>query len=375
MQPWQRGIGILTGIYVTRLLGMFMLFPVFSAYARSLAHADPATIGIALGAYGLSQGALQIVFGRLSDRYGRRRLIIIGLLIFALGSLLAAAAVSIEAMILARLVQGLGAVSAVTLAYASDISPPDKLGRSMAIIGGSIGLAFVLALALAPALEAVLGVPGIFRLLALLALLAAAAALALPALPPPLARADGGERFDRGALATGCGAVFLLHFLFTGSFVVLPTLWEQLQLSRSQVIWGIYLASNLLALGAMRHGKTAPALLSLGLDYLLFCGGFLLLSLSSGFLLALAAAAVYFVAFYRLETGLPHFVSALATPAIRGRLMGYFTTSQFIGSFVGAGFTGFVWKYFEIKIVLIILAFIAGLGSLILFKLGKNHVR
>ncbi|MFC2279731.1 MAG: MFS transporter [Cardiobacterium hominis] len=168
-QPWQRGVAILTAIYITRMLGLFMIFPVFSLYANELAGANKTLVGIALGIYGLSQGLLQIPCGWLSDRYGRKPVIAGGLALFTAGSLLAACASNIEMMIAARAVQGMGAIAAVALAYATDITPPDKLGKTMTILGASIGIAFVLSLILGPLLAGWVGVAGLFLIIALMA--------------------------------------------------------------------------------------------------------------------------------------------------------------------------------------------------------------
>ena len=175
-QPWQRGVAILTAIYITRMLGLFMIFPVFSLYANELAGANKTLVGIALGIYGLSQGLLQIPCGWLSDRYGRKPVIAGGLALFTAGSLLAACASNIEMMIAARAVQGMGAIAAVALAYATDITPPDKLGKTMTILGASIGIAFVLSLILGPLLAGWVGVAGLFLIIALMAAAALVAA-------------------------------------------------------------------------------------------------------------------------------------------------------------------------------------------------------
>ena len=179
-QPWQRGVAILTAIYITRMLGLFMIFPVFSLYANELAGANKTLVGIALGIYGLSQGLLQIPCGWLSDRYGRKPVIAGGLALFTAGSLLAACASNIEMMIVARAVQGMGAIAAVALAYATDITPPDKLGKTMTILGASIGIAFVLSLILGPLLAGWVGVAGLFLIIALMAAAALVAGLRLP---------------------------------------------------------------------------------------------------------------------------------------------------------------------------------------------------
>lgn len=365
---WQRGIGILTGVYVCRLLGMFMLFPVFSVYARGLEHADPLTIGIALGIYGLTQGLLQIPFGKLSDKFGRKPIIIIGLTIFIVGSLLAMTAQDIQTMIIARCIQGMGAVSAVVMAFATDLTPSDKLNKAMAIIGGSIGLAFVLSLMIAPSLSAWIGVDGIFALIAILSLFSAFSAKLLPNLEKKaLPKTD--FIFDRQKLILGCGSVFTLHFLFTGIFVVLPILFHEMGYHSD--LWQIYLPANIIALFFMRR-KHAPQALSFGLDYLFLAIGLLLLISASPFIWLLMASSIFFIGFYRLETGLPHYVASIAEIENRGTIMGYFTSSQFIGSFIGGTTAGLLWKTFNPHFTIGVLGVLAGISGLVLLNIGKK---
>ena len=254
---WQRGIAILTGIYVSRMLGLFMVFPVFSLYASELAGANKTLVGVALGIYGLSQGLLQLPCGWLSDRFGRKPVIAAGLLLFVAGSLLAATATTITMMIAARAVQGMGAIAAVTLAYATDITPGEKLGKVMAILGGSIGMAFVLSLIIGPLVAAWIGVAGLFYLIALIAGLALVASLRLPPVPTRLQTAATGH-YDKRQLMQAAAAIFFLHGVFTATFLVLPPLLVDAGIAKANH-WWLYLPANLVALCFMRVKATTPA--------------------------------------------------------------------------------------------------------------------
>jgi MFS family permease len=165
----RRAAGSLAAVFAMRLLGLFMIYPVFAAYARGLRDATPVMIGLALGAYGLTQGLLQIPFGLLSDRIGRKIMITVGLLLFTTGSVAAASAGTIEGVLVGRILQGAGAVGSVILALVADLTRPEARTRAMAMVGITIGFAFVVAIVLGPVFNAVIGVSGIFWLTALLA--------------------------------------------------------------------------------------------------------------------------------------------------------------------------------------------------------------
>ena len=159
-------------IIAIRMLGLFMILPVFSLYAGKLDGSTPLLMGIALSAYGLSQAILQIPFGMMSDKYGRKRIITIGLIIFAVGSIIAATATNIGMMIFARIVQGSGAVSAATMALAADLTQENNRFKAMAMIGMNIGMAFTLSLILGPILSSHFGIQGIFWLTSIFAIIA-----------------------------------------------------------------------------------------------------------------------------------------------------------------------------------------------------------
>lgn len=368
-RTWQRATAILTGIYVSRMLGMFMLFPVFALYAHGLAGADEWLIGVALGAYGLSQGLLQIPCGYLSDRIGRKTVIAGGLLLFALGSLMAGMAEDITTMIVARIIQGMGAIAAVTMAYAVDISPPDKVGKVMAIIGASIGMSFVLSLIIGPLLSAWIGVDGIFFLIAALALAGMSASLFLPVvhtIAPPAPK--GG--YQRRGLWQASTAIFLLHGVFTAAFLVLPGLLLDEGLEKGQH-WWLYLPANLLALALLRKRK-APHPLAFAIQFGYLAAALAILILPASIIQLAFAVSIFFIAFYRLETGLPQWVAQIADPQARGKAMGIYSSCQFLGSFFGAAAGGAVWRMSgQAWTVFALLTLIAACAALLLFYWGK----
>lgn len=365
---WQRGVAALTAIYITRMLGLFMIFPVFSLYANELAGANKTLVGIALGIYGLSQGLLQIPCGWLSDRYGRKPVIAGGLALFVAGSLLAACASDIYMMIAARAVQGMGAIAAVALAYATDITPPEKLGKTMAILGASIGIAFVLSLILGPLIANWIGVAGLFALIALLAAAALAASLRLPAVARPTA---SGKSYNAKAVYQAAATIFTLHAIFTATFLVLPPLLVAGGIDKAYH-WWLYLPANLVALAFMRP-KNSPHPLTFGVNFLILAAGAALLAVPIAYIeWLLVALTVYFIAFYRLETGLPHWVAQNAAPDSRGKAMGIYSSAQFIGSFSGGAIGGRLWQNQSPGVVLTALAIASAAAALILLKMGKT---
>lgn len=335
-----------------RLFGLFLIMPVFSLYASTMPGASGFMIGLALGVYGIGQVLLQIPLGLLSDRIGRKPAITLGLLLFALGGLIAAMSHTLTGIVIGRAVQGMGAVAGAGIALAADLTRDENRGKAMGIIGVSIGLAFLLALILGPPLEAIDGLPGLFAATSILALVSLAL-LWLIVPTPERARAPAMAGFGHvlemlrdGRMLVLNGSVFFLHALLTASFVGLPLLLaNRLQLPVSRH-WELYLPVMVVAalvMGAsLRHMREIVQSLRIVMVCVVAIGLALLgFALSGNHLVAFAlAAAVFFSAFNLLEAALPSLVSRLAPAHLRGAAMGAYSTSQFIGAFVGGTFGG-----------------------------------
>ncbi|HET6804287.1 MAG TPA: MFS transporter [Frateuria sp.] len=335
-----------------RLFGLFLIMPVFSLYAKQMPDASGLLIGLALGVYGLGQVLLQIPLGLLSDRIGRKPAITIGLLIFAAGGLVAAMSHTLSGIVAGRALQGMGAVAGAGTALAADLTREDQRSKVMGIIGVSIGVAFLLALILGPPLEAVAGLPGLFGATSVLAL-ASLALLWLIVPTPERAKAPASASLGGvlamlrdGRLLVLNGSVFFLHLLLTASFVGLPLLLADRLHLPVERHWELYLP--VMAIAAFVMGSALHRMKEIGqsLRIVLVCVAAIGLALlgfaqSGGHLAWLGvSAAAFFSAFNLLEAALPSLVSRLAPPHLRGAAMGAYSTSQFIGAFVGGAIGG-----------------------------------
>jgi MFS family permease len=228
MSSQEKRTGIsLAAVFALRMLGLFLILPVFSIYARELPSGnDMALVGIALGAYGLTQACLQIAFGAASDRFGRKPVIVFGLLLFVAGSFVATVANDIHGIIAGRVLQGAGAISAAVTALAADLTREQHLTKVMAMIGSSIGLVFAISMVGAPLLYVSVGMPGIFALTGILALLAVVVVLKVVPAAPKVPRQPVWQSFvevltNRQLLRLNFG-VFALHMMLTAMWVLLP---------------------------------------------------------------------------------------------------------------------------------------------------------
>ena len=251
-----RSAASMAGIYALRMLGLFMILPVFALYADELEGATPALAGLAIGIYGMTQALLQIPYGLLSDRIGRKPVIIFGLLVFALGSAIAASADNIHLVIFGRALQGAGAIAAAVMALTADLIREEHRVKAMAIIGMSIGASFALAMVLGPVLNTWIGVPGIFWLTAVLAL--GGIAVVVLVVPNPVVTR---VRRDAEAVPAQFASVlrdaqlfrldigiFALHLILTASFVVLPLALRDIAGLPANRHWEVYLPVLLLSL-------------------------------------------------------------------------------------------------------------------------------
>ena len=355
----RRASASLGGIFALRMLGLFLVLPVFALEARRYPGGeDPLWLGLAMGIYGLTQGLLQLPFGMASDRFGRKRVIVLGLIIFALGSFWAAAATDLTHLLLGRSLQGAGAVSAAVTAMLADLTRDEVRTRAMAWLGSSIALMFALSLVVAPVLTVWIGFSGLFWLTGALALLGVGVVIWwAPPAPPMLLSAPGQER---GRLADVLAhadlmrlniGVFVLHAVQLAMWVAVPSLLVQSGLNKS-LHWQLYLpvvVLSLLFLGVVfameRRGHLKKMfLLSIGLIVVVQLG-LLVQSLGTPSLGGLAVLLlVFFCGFNALEAALPSLASLIAPRAMRGAALGVYNTLQSLGFFVGGLVGGWVVK-------------------------------
>jgi len=349
----------LAGLAGLRMLGMFIILPIFGLYAEQLrGGASHTMIGFALGAYGLTQALLQIPFGRLSDRWGRKRTIYIGLMLLALGSFVAAAATDIYIMTLGRVLQGAGAISSAVIALAADLTRDEQRTKAMAIIGMTIGATFSLSLIAGPVLGRALGVPGVFAMTGALALVALAVVRwVVPDPPPAMTRRTAVEEvlllhlLRKPDLARLNWGIFVLHGMLMALFVVLPFALRDAGLPAARH-WQIYLpvmvAAVLLVVPPLliseRRRKQRAAFLA---AICVLLGAQLLLAATLDSVLGIAASlVVFFAAFNLLEASLPSLITKVAPADAKGAAVGMYSSAQFLGTFVGAVAGGFVSQYF-----------------------------
>jgi len=348
-----RATAWLASISALRLFGLFVILPVFALYATALPGGeDHARVGLAMGIYGLTQGALQIPFGWVSDRIGRRPVLYLGLTLFALGSLIAAWAPDLWWVTVGRALQGAGAISGVVLACVADVIDEQHRGKAMAFIGVTIGLTFAGSLALGPVLERGIGVPGIFALTGVLAVGALlAVGRVVPAVnrsgPAPVAFAEVLRIPALNRLNVG---VFALHLTLMALFVVVPLMMRDAGLGEDRH-WQVYLAAMIAAvvlmvpalIAAEKHGKGKAVMLG-GITLLLATQVVLGLASAGGLALVVGALLAYFVAFNILEAQLPSMIARFAPAGARGSASGLYATLQFVGTFLGGAIGGWLYQ-------------------------------
>ena len=348
-----RSSGSLALIFALRMLGLFLVLPVFALEAQHYAGGnDPAMVGLALGMYGLTQAVFQLPLGLASDRFGRKKVIIVGLLVFALGSLVAALADSLMGLVWGRALQGAGAVSAAVTALLADLTRDSVRTKAMAMVGGSIALMFSLALVLSPLLAGWVGLSGIFWIT--LALTLAGMAAVLWVVPPEplqhtaMPRGRFADLLAYPDLLRLNAGVFVLHTVQMAMWVAVPTLLVQAGLVKT-AHWQVYLPAVLLSFAALgrlfameRKGQLRSALLLAIVLVLLVQAGLGALTLAgdapSLWLLG-AAMLVFFIGFNMLGATQPSLVSRMAPDRLRGAALGAYNTLQSLGLFAG-GFLG-----------------------------------
>ena len=369
----RRAAGSLAAIYIFRMLGLFIVLPVFSIFAGEYSQSTPFLIGLAIGVYGIFQAVLQVPFGMLSDRFGRKLMISIGLILLAVGSVMAATAETIYMVILGRALQGAGAISAVIMALAADLTRDDQRTKIMAILGASIGFAFVLALMLGPLLITLFSISALFWLTAATAIIGLVLIHTVVPDPDVLEhRAETGANLSSMAqllrnpqLQRLDVSIFVLHMIITATFLVVPLLLRDLGLV-AELHWQIYLPAMGIAVVVL-----IPMMMGAERNYLkpvlLICVAGLLLtqlffwlvpgSISNVFI----GVCLFFCFLTVLESLFPSLVSRIAPVDAKGSAMGVYSSSQFMGGFVGGAGGGWLYGAYGPESVFIALALVCAL--------------
>jgi MFS family permease len=351
-----RAAGSLAGVFSVRLLGLFMIYPVFASYAQQLRGSTPYRIGLALGIYGLTQGLLQIPFGLLSDRLGRKVMITAGLIVFGIGSAVAAVSTSIVGVIIGRAVQGGGAVGSVILALVADLTREESRTQAMAVVGITIGASFMVALVSGPPLAGAVGVNGIFWLMVLLAIVGIG--IIYFVVPDPLrlrVNADAepipgmlGSILRNSELLRLDFGIFALHAMLTAGFLVLPALLQASVNVSTTSQWLVYLPILLVSVLVM-----VPAVIVaekyrrmkgvfLGAVTALAASQWMLAFAGGSKYIVVAALTLFFSAFNVMEATLPSLITKTSPARAKGTASGVYSSSQFLGIFVGGVVGGWV---------------------------------
>ncbi|KTD23304.1 MFS transporter [Legionella londiniensis] len=373
-QIWLKTVAPIALLFSFRMLGLFMLIPVFTVYANHLHSASPALIGIALGSYGLSQGLLQIPFGMLSDRLGRKPVIAGGLILFIAGSLWGAVTQSIYGMILARILQGMGAVGSVLIALLADLTPDEARTKAMAAIGATIGLSFIFSMVLSPLLAHRFGLSGIFYLSGFLGI--TGIALLYGCIPTPKREPFHPDTEANPVLFKTVVkdedllrldfSIFCQHFILTATFYVLPILLHaQMKQGNLAQSWHFYVPVMIISFFIMlplivlaeRKRQTKRIFIS---SIVVTAVSQLALAFGHQSLTAIFITAfIYFICFNYLEASLPSLVSKQAQPHVKGTALGIYSSCQFLGIFAGGSAAGLLYHYAGLSAVLLVNSLLA----------------
>ena len=376
----------LASVFFLRMLPLFMILPVLSLSENTYMYATPQLLGLALGIYGLTQASLQIPFGMLSDRWGRKPIIVLGLIIFGIGSLIAATADSVNGLLIGRALQGAGAVAAALMALAADLTRKECRTKAMAYIGISIGAAFSIAFILGPILYAYIGIKGLFYLSACLSILAIITLLTIVPNPTKKVRNVNSPNLrDIKSVLVNTSlikldiSIFSSHLILMANFVAIPiTLRDSMQLPTISH-WQVYLTAIFTSLfivvpfimfGERLKKENLFLILSI-LLIMLSQIGLALFGLSLNFIIIFLV--LFFGAFNYLEALLPSKVSKTTQKNTKGTALGVYSTSQFIGIFIGGLAGGFFYQQFGLISVHLFCLFITFLWLLLMLFFSKNE--
>ncbi len=370
-------------VMATRMLGLFMLFPVISVYASSeYQNTTPFLIGLAIGIYGLTQAFFQIPFGYLSDRFGRKPLLYIGLCLFFLGSILAAISTDIIYVIAGRALQGGGAISAVLMALLADSVSEENRSKANAFVGFQIGLAFMLSLLIGPTIASMTGLSGIFWSIALLSVISMSIVASLPHTKPINFYRLSTQEFKKilnPRLLRLDFSIFTLHLMLTSTFIVMPLILVENNIINIAENWKLYLPAMMMSFIGMvpliilaEKLKKTKLILLISIA-LLMISQLLFYELKLNFNIFLAVLTLFFIAFNTIEAILPSLLSRTASSSKRGLAMGVFSTSQFLGTFFGGAIGGLIYDIFNLNSVFLFTIFMAIIWWLVMLTLPQNN--
>jgi MFS family permease len=330
----------LSAVIALRMLGLFLILPVFMVLAVDIPGFTPQSAGLAMGVYGLTQALLQQPFGWLSDRWGRRPVLLLGLALFALGGIMAALAESMPALIAGRALQGCGAIAGVAMALAADVTRPQRRPLVMAMIGIGIGASFLASMALSVPLAMLLGLGGLFWLTVAFALAGVALVLTVPSSPRRVVEEPGAAQVSIIPVWLLSLSVFLLHAVMTLLFVTLPPMLVDDFGLPLAAHWKLYVPTMFLSVLIMlpvlrRVGASLSEQRLLPWAFVALAGSLGLLPLGGVWPVLAALITIYFLGFNLLEAGMPALLSRLTGSRGRGRRMGLYSTFQFLGAFSG----------------------------------------
>jgi MFS family permease len=372
----------ISSIMAARMFGLFMIFPVFSVYADQYTNSTPYLIGMAIGIYGLTQALLQIPFGYLSDQFGRKPILIVGLIIFFVGSVVAAQSTDIIGVLVGRALQGSGAISAVLMAFLADYVSPQQRAKANAFVGAQIGVAFMLSILIGPIVTVNFGISGLFWVIAILSILALIFVYFLPNAIPQAQYPLSIENFKKilsSDLLRLDLSVFSLHLILTCAFIVMPLLLVNNNIIEIKDNWQMYLPVMIISfigilpviILAEKYNKTKVMLLiSIGI---LIISQILFYNTKLNYTSFFIIMTVFFIAFNSLEAMLPSLISRTATSDKRGLAMGMFSTSQFFGAFIGGVFGGLIYNNFGLNSVFLFTTFIAIVWWAVMLSMKQNN--
>lgn len=376
----------LASIYALRMFGLFLIMPVMSLFAEQMDGATPAKIGLAIGIYGMSQAVLQIPFGLVSDKLGRKKVIVFGLLLFGLGSVIAALSNNIEGVILGRAVQGSGAIAGPVMALLADLTQEVHRTKAMALIGASIGVSFGVAIAAGPVIAGFIGIHGLFWMIAALSILAILVIIFIVPKPVKSKKHRDAELVPASFMQVLKNmelfrlnyGIFVLHAILTASFVVVPLLMRDAGLLPSDH-WKAYLPVFVASFAvivpfviiAEKKRKMKPVFL--GAIVVLILSNIGLFQFNSTLIGVIGFLWLFFCGFNLLEASLPSLISKTAPGDMRGTAMGIYTTYQFLGAGIGGSLGGWCYGAYGASAVFLLCALLA--LSWLLLSFGMNPPR